>query len=191
MAVFTFIYKRTAVWGSVWDENHITLGFLAVLSRLWVHQIKIIKWRVFSKAEFGKKNEKFAIFSLILHKKFFRLFWLIFWWQNISPDEIPFHLIGRTIWFSKKIRISCLKPRSQKLQRWPKAWKLYFFWKPYSATYQMKGNYFRINILLSKYQSRHPEKIFCFETINVDKSGFSLCGYAKLGCFDLLFQSST
>ena len=55
----------------------------------------------------------------------------------------------------------------------------------------MKGNYFRINILLSKYQSRHPEKICCFETINVDKSGFSLCGYAKLGCFDLLFQNST
>ena len=145
MAVFTFTYKRTAVWGSVWDKNHITLGFLVVLSRLWVNQIKINKWKVF-----WKKNKKFAIFSLILHMKFFRLFWLIFWWQNISPDEIPFHLICRTIWFSKEIRFSFLKPRFQKLQRWPKAWKLYFLWKPYSATYQMKGNYFRNNILLSK-----------------------------------------
>ena len=55
---------------------------------------------MFFQSGLEKKNEKFEIFSLILHKKFFRLVWLMFWWQNISPDDIPFHLICRTIWFS-------------------------------------------------------------------------------------------
>ena len=55
----------------------------------------------------------------------------------------------------------------------------------------MKGNYFRNNIFLSKIQSRQPEKISRFETINVVKLSFFLYGYAKLGYFGLPFHRKT
>ena len=139
----------TIVSATLWVCLDITLGLL------WICMVDATEQdldsRKYLKERFLRNFQFFQfspIFKLVDCAKSLEF---PFWWLNVNSDKIPFHLIGRTIWFSNKIRISCLKPRSQKLQRWPKTWKLYFFRKPYSATYQMKGNYVRINILLSKY----------------------------------------
>ena len=47
-----------------------------------------------------------------------------------------------------------------KLERWPRIWKIYFLWKPYSATYQMNQNFIRINNILSKNRLNQPENFF-------------------------------
>ena len=39
-------------------------------------------------------------------------------------------------------------------------WKFNFSSKPYSATYQMKGNFIRINNMLLEKESNQIEKIF-------------------------------
>ena len=47
-----------------------------------------------------------------------------------------------------------------KLERWPRKWKIYFLWKPYSATYQMNQNFIKINNILSKNRLNQPENFF-------------------------------
>ena len=60
------------------------------------------------------------------------------------------------VFIRKKIFIS--KATVTKLQRWPKIWIFHFWWKPYSVTYQMNGNFIRINIMLLKNMSNQPKK---------------------------------
>ena len=57
-----------------------------------------------------------------------------------------------------KNKIFIFKATVTKLQRWPKIWIFHFWWKPYSATYQMNGNFIRINIMLLKNMSNQLKK---------------------------------
>ena len=63
------------------------------------------------------------------------------------------------IWFSQEKKI-IFKATTTKLQRWPRIWKIYFLWKPYSATYQMNQNFIKINNMLLKNRLKRPKNIF-------------------------------
>ena len=75
------------------------------------------------------------------------------WCNSLSFDRSHYMVLKRNNIFIFEATVT-------KLQRWPKIWKFNFLSKPYSATYQMKGNFIRTNNMLLKKESDQTEFFF-------------------------------
>ena len=103
----------TTVWQPIQGEIDITVGFFAVLSSSYVYNTRTIKLEIFPGALL-KKNRFFT------HRKgggntdSCDLYWLNFWFHIVNLGKIPFHLIGRTLYFCKEFKFSIFESPSQK-----------------------------------------------------------------------------
>ena len=103
----------TTVWQPIQGKNDITLGFFAVLPISYVYNTRTIEREIFPGAlfEYFSKSEKIRP---IFNADSTGVCWLNFWFHIVNLGKIPFHLIGRTLYFCKEFKFSFFESPLQK-----------------------------------------------------------------------------
>ena len=130
-----------------WFLDYCKFLFSFVQSSYAVMKIQLLKNISFSRFWKKSKINNFTYhFAHKIHwasKKYFLKAYSNSWCYLLSFDRL--HYI-----FSWKNKVFIFLTTVTDFERQLKNWKLYFFMKIYSATYQMKGNYIRNSNMLSK-----------------------------------------
>ena len=103
----------TTVWRPIQGEIDITVGFFAVLPSSYVNNTRTIEREIFPGALF-EKNRFFTYRKGGGNTDSCELYWLNFWFHIVNLGKIPFHLIGRTLYFCKEFKFSFFESPLQK-----------------------------------------------------------------------------